>query len=434
MKVFARVGYQPSRQLTCDVATTSIEQLKKLAAETLSVDVSVASFALVSQGRDVLALSGSNPDVKDQSVAIAKVITDAPIVILAITFPNTKPIRRRQPKVEASEVAAAGDSKDKFAGLTPENALSQLDAAKDKKKRDVILSYIDMYTNKILETKTATKVSKAGLAAILERDGLTSKEGELFDWVIKWGKAQSSAAASDAKELAKATADVIGLVRFPLMTTKEVAMKVSPLGVLSVQQQLELFSYIGQKEGGGSPPLGESISKFKTEKRKGAGFTEIIWDYTQSFTSSCYTHVAPKTAFKNRSGFIAVLREQNTRNSGFHRFRLTWEGIGAENAWSNGRDGIGFVLDTYNCSSYYLASGTGACCYDPYRRQVYIDSAEQPGTLPSLAVGTVMEFSINIDKGEVIFFGQTYNWPGCIRRNLHVALCFNAEGWRFTTA
>jgi len=92
------------------------------------------------------------------------------------------------------------------------------------------------------------------------------------------------------------------------------------------------------------------------------------------------------------------------------------------------------VLDTYNCSSYYLASGSGAACYDPYRRQVYIDSSEQAGSLPSITVGTEMEFSINLDKGEVAFFGQTYSWPACIRRNVHVALCFNAEGWRFTTA
>jgi len=62
--------------------------------------------------------------------------------------------------------------------------------------------------------------------------------------------------------------DVVDWIRFPTLSTEDVASKVVLEGLLTPVQTLELFTYLAQKDTGEKP--GPSLSKFKATYRKGA--------------------------------------------------------------------------------------------------------------------------------------------------------------------
>jgi len=178
-------------------------------------------------------------------------------------------LKLRAKKKETKEETKA-DPADKFAGLSVENALETLEKAKGP-KRATALEFAAKFARKILvqDNKALRQVTKPTMKELLKRDDLAIPELELFEAVLVWAKAQG---AKDMKEYLK---DVIPLIRFPTMKSKEIASKVIPAAVLEMQQTLELFTYLGSKEAGGSPVLGASLKGFSAEKRKGAG--ELKW-------------------------------------------------------------------------------------------------------------------------------------------------------------
>lgn len=212
----------------------------------------------------MLSLSGSDADVKDDQ-KLSELGLKNPVILI---FPTVVKLRAK-PKKESKEDSKA-DPADKFSGLSAETALEALEKAKGP-KRATILEYVAKFAKKILvqDSKALRHVTKPTMKEILKRDDLAIPELDLFEAVLAWSKAQG---AKDTKEYLK---DVIPLIRFPIMKSKDIASKVIPAAVLEMQQTLELFTYLGSKEAGGSPSLGASIKDFNAEKRKGAG--ELRW-------------------------------------------------------------------------------------------------------------------------------------------------------------
>jgi len=114
------------------------------------------------------------------------------------------------------------------------------------------------------------KLSEATLINFIKRDTLNIKEADLFDGVVAWGKEEAKRQEIDpsAENLRKVLFNVLPHVRFPIMTTEEVAVSVAPVGVLTPEQTLSLFTYLGQQAEGGTPKLGPEL-KFPSKKRKG---------------------------------------------------------------------------------------------------------------------------------------------------------------------
>jgi len=126
-------------------------------------------------------------------------------------------------------------------------------------------------------------------------------------------------------------ADVLPLVRFPTMTTMEVASKVTTSGVLESTQVLELFTYLATKAGGGSGGTpGSSLARFSTKARaprkksnwfawdpssKNSALTLSNENYTVMSTSSSYQPVFGTTELK----------------SGVHEFEITLDVLFANN-------------------------------------------------------------------------------------------------------
>jgi len=115
-----------------------------------------------------------------------------------------------------------------------------------------------------MEQKGWLTLSKADIIEIISRDTL-GPDGEIqvFQGVHRWGTAQ---ATKSGKELSEVLAGVLDHVRFPLMSTEDVAAKVVSTGLLSQSQTLDLFTYLAQKHTGKG-----TIKGWNVKDREGSG-------------------------------------------------------------------------------------------------------------------------------------------------------------------
>jgi hypothetical protein len=110
------------------------------------------------------------------------------------------------------------------------------------------------------------------LAQLVKRDTLNIKEIELFEAVLGWAKEElkRQELENNPDNLKKVLTNILPSIRFPVMSTEELAVTVTPTGVLNPEQTLLLFTYLGQKadSSGGEAKLPSGL-KFSTQKRKG---------------------------------------------------------------------------------------------------------------------------------------------------------------------
>jgi len=117
-----------------------------------------------------------------------------------------------------------------------------------------VLEFIDRYWADIMKTNRRDILSlpRPHLIEILQSDALDVKETELFTTVLAWGKEEikkTPGAKDDADTLRKTLVDVLPHVRFPLMTATEMALTVTPTRLLTAEQELQLYTYIGSRAG-----------------------------------------------------------------------------------------------------------------------------------------------------------------------------------------
>jgi len=124
------------------------------------------------------------------------------------------------------------------------------------------------------------KVSAKCLAEVLKRDSLRINEGKAFVPILAWLKAHCKN-PDDKDEIKKVGAEIIPLIRFPTMSTSDIASKVVPLGILDQSDVLELFTYLAvrdkSKPGTTLPPLNKKWNT--TRRRYGLELTYVsMWD------------------------------------------------------------------------------------------------------------------------------------------------------------
>jgi len=153
---------------------------------------------------------------------------------------------------------------------------------------------VDIYIGAIVKDDSWLKLSKEQLSDFLKSERLNIKEADLFDGVIAWAKEQAKSIKSDKKEkevLSEVMADVMPLIRFPAMSTQDIATRVSGTGLLSNQQILDLFTYLGMRTGGDKKAkLGKAIAHFTPKERKGRKPPAWFhWDQSRKHSSLIVT-------------------------------------------------------------------------------------------------------------------------------------------------
>jgi len=213
--------------------------------------------------------------------------------------------------------------------------LKKLESGLKPSDEKAALEYLDIHCKDVVTSNDWTKIDQKLLKTILKRDTLSIPEGDLFEAVVLWGKAECKrqTVEPNAENLQKVLSESLPLIRFPTMTMQEVAAKVTPTNLLSSDQILQVFTYLGSKD---SQKENLKVS-WPTKPRKGRRPTNwFSWD-------------------PNRKGSQIVLSDKNTVASLNYS---SWCSIFGDIEITSGVAEWEIVLDQYDTTnSYNVAIG-----------------------------------------------------------------------------
>jgi len=248
---------------------------------------------------------------------------------LFFSLPNAKPRKLRSKKKKGGEQKEETVDTDFEKSLTVENIGTKISSSKGE-KLNLCLGWIDKSAKKVFESKAVLSFSKETLKSILTRDSLGSiKEIDLFEALIRWGRAKTK---EDTSEALKATIkDLLPLIRFPLMTSADLASKVVPTSLLTQTQILQLFTYVStadrREKLGEKIDLGSDIKVFSSTKRKSAVKFLLRFDPTTARACSVLTD---GKSVDRPSGYEASVRaDKALEEETFFQVRCR-----SENSWS----------------------------------------------------------------------------------------------------
>jgi len=264
--------------------------------------------------------------------------------------------------------------------------------------------------------KEFNRLPKTVLQAVCKSDGLACKESELFDGVVSWGKTQCKEKKLElnAENLKKALEDVLALVRFPIMETTDVAVKVAPSGLLESDQVLDLFTYLGMRSSNTKTQPGRSLAKFSTRarvpRRPPAWFK---WDNNRKNASLQLSPDGLTVYSHNTSGYQPVFGDIELKEG-------VWE-------WE-------IVLQQYAQSAYSVMIGVVPAATTNWTSSMMIGySGHVPGW--SFCCGQGQKF----DNGTQTAYGRTCNQGDIIRvklnlgsRSLEFSINGTTQGVAFT--
>eukprot|EP00823_Brevimastigomonas_motovehiculus_P006637 TRINITY_DN5525_c0_g1_i1.p1 TRINITY_DN5525_c0_g1~~TRINITY_DN5525_c0_g1_i1.p1 ORF type:complete len:494 (-),score=138.91 TRINITY_DN5525_c0_g1_i1:193-1650(-) len=283
--------------LKCSSSLTFAE-LVTYVAKTLSMkedEVKRYAFSNVSMGHDIVELGKSPKEL------LSEVGCRTNSVVFIRAPPDIKPPKKfKKKKIKEVKEEEVAPSTDKYKGLTIKNIFKKLEDYKDKpKKLKLAHEYIEIYFSKFVKENKWVKLPKWQIAEYVQSDRINIKEADLFEAVMEWCKNRvkemkagtiftddKKPSGTEEKKETKTTttttttetptvkgvaAAFLPFIRFPVMTTTDIATKVQKEGLLEADQILQLFTYIGMKDTNKSKPakLGNKITSMNAKERKG---------------------------------------------------------------------------------------------------------------------------------------------------------------------
>jgi len=156
--------------------------------------------------------------------------------------------------------------------LSVDDVWKTLNKETEGKKREKLIQYACKQGKKLFESKAfESDATKESIKAILKEDNLAAPEIVIFEAVAAWAKHKSE----KTEEQKTLLSDVLPLIRFPTMTSTDLATKVVPTGLLELPVTLELFAYIGAKDSKSPIQLGSSTKQFSSTPRRAGG--AFVW-------------------------------------------------------------------------------------------------------------------------------------------------------------
>eukprot|EP00823_Brevimastigomonas_motovehiculus_P000241 TRINITY_DN10348_c0_g1_i1.p1 TRINITY_DN10348_c0_g1~~TRINITY_DN10348_c0_g1_i1.p1 ORF type:complete len:520 (+),score=134.05 TRINITY_DN10348_c0_g1_i1:85-1644(+) len=245
-------------------------------------------------------------------------------------------------------------------GVTVDNACTMFENA-EKLLGDptIALPFIEGNALEVFNSAGFDTLSKARLMYLLKSDRLGIDEIDVYKAVLRWGsvecRRQGMKDIPDNKK--KVLKDVVQLVRFPLMTMEEIATNVSPTQMLSPEQMLDLFTYVGRPE---TSKKNKIKSQFPTKPRTGA---VDKWSLDPTFKSSSLTLSNNNMTCALTSGSYSAIVGTVSWTKGQHAWRVTrdtggtqWMILGVSKYQSH-QD------QSYSCSDVWAISGSNQSYY-----------------------------------------------------------------------
>lgn len=254
----------------CVPLETSIGELKSQVARVLDIEPSAMDryeYYCQAMGRDVIMLRDLDPQV-----SIAELPAKSTIYLSNKSVLNPRILPTKKPNVSSKGEEGKND-RHKYKGMTPKIALKMLRVSKGAKKQ-LAASYVDIYCQDVTKEPSFLTLPESVLLSILRSDSLNINEVDLFEACVSWGRAAVQASGEVAvtqDDLKHALRNVLQLIRFPAMDGSGLATRVKPTGLLSRDQLLDLFTYVGMRGMNTKQKvsLGRHIRMFNSTPRKG---------------------------------------------------------------------------------------------------------------------------------------------------------------------
>jgi len=255
LTLFLRFGKQ-IETFSCS-SGLSISELEKHVFEKFKLSGNDHRIVGCSFGNDIVSLS---PQESDSKLTLSENgITNYSTIFV---YSKNPPQYRRPKKGKKEEKESTVDVTDE--DMTASEILKGLKGAKDRKTREKLIKQACFRGQSILEAKEFLQLEKEVVTMLVKEDAFAVEEAELFDALVKWATVQSkSTKPEDLKKVL--TDDIWNSIRFPLMSSSQLATKVSPTNLLPTDQLLALFSYSGSVSV--SPTLPKTLSHFSCKPR-----------------------------------------------------------------------------------------------------------------------------------------------------------------------
>jgi hypothetical protein len=232
--------------------------------------------------------------------------------------------------------------------------------------------------------------------------------------VLKWGKAEAERTKETQAEVLK---DIIPHIRFPLFKMEEVVAKVQPLKLLTAEQMLSVYTWMGASK------TNKPKCVFKAEKRGSGGSDEWTWS----------TSKKPTTVTVSEEGVKLTSSGSNWQNvggdivftEGVHEWEVTLDSYDTTNSYN-----VVLGVTPSSNESYWTSSSLMVCCrlaslflwprsflnHSPCRRPLFF-SHQAYGANPGFGFVTGMgqstkgDSTYSLQSFGVRFLLQLSPWP-----------------------
>lgn len=119
-----------------------------------------------------------------------------------------------------------------------------------------VTEFVDANIEPLVRQPGFTSLSEDAVIAILNNPKNSCDEGMLWSRCLAWAEAEVTRRSMEASpdNNGRVLEKIIPLIRFPTMSMQQIIELVVPAGVLTPEQQIEVFSYVGARGTGAEPP------------------------------------------------------------------------------------------------------------------------------------------------------------------------------------
>jgi len=241
--VFARLN---DKKVELKISSTLlIKDLKSQIIKEWSLpSVNDYQFSAVAFGQDAKSLAEEDDSKTLPDFTFGNLTT---IILFSKNAPRPRSLKK---KVIVESDVQKGD-------LSDEQIIELFSKVKDVKAFNKIKDQVCPIGKQILDSKAFVKTPKPVLIELFKCDKLNAAEVEIFEAALRWAKHDvKSDSADDIKKVL--TQDILTQIRFPILSSTELATKVVPTNILTLPETLDLFGYVG---GQGTKELGKSIKQ-----------------------------------------------------------------------------------------------------------------------------------------------------------------------------
>lgn len=276
-----------------------------------------------------------------------------------------------------------------------ENALTFLNSALERnvsELKEECLKVIDRETLKAISSPSSVDISSECMKVLLERNTLNIKEFELFQFLINWGKKRGG---KKWKEIVK---PLLELIRFPLMSFKELIREVRPLGVLSDLEYIEALEFNGDKE------LFTKSEKSHFQARKPLAKEIPMLNFFLPGPNYSLSNENKTVTKTGENGYCTAITNELKKKEGIHKWSLKFLVQKALLPFL-GSNRLGIAPSTINqshsknhrtCGWYFHSNGT-LWSGPPFNYSVksYVNA---------VYTGDVVDVELNLDKKTIKFY------------------------------